>query len=105
VGGALGGATPPPAEDVRQKPGQPVDPAAGEAPGAGAGCAQLAIVIDDVPINYGASTEFDLGSISIEDIETVVFLRPTEAFAQFGFIGERGALLIYTKGNGPTAPK
>jgi hypothetical protein len=104
VGGALGGAAPAPALDARPgKPSAP-DPTGGEAPGAGAGCAQLAIVVDDVPIAYGPSTEFDLGSISIEDIETIVFLRPVEAFAQYGYIAERGALLIYTKGNGPTAP-
>jgi hypothetical protein len=65
-------------------------------------CDPMQLVLDDMPVGVG--TEFAM-SIPLHDVESVIYLRPADAFARFGYIGQRGVLLVYTRGNGPTAPR
>jgi hypothetical protein len=38
-------------------------------------------------------------------VESVFYLRPSEASARFGGVGADGVILIYTRGNGPTVQR
>jgi hypothetical protein len=62
-------------------------------------CNPVQLFLDDMPVGHG--TEF-ASAIPMDDVETVIFLKPTEAFILYGFIADKGALLVYTRGNGPT---
>lgn len=65
-------------------------------------CDPMQVVLDDMAVGQGS--EF-AASIPLQDVESVIYLRPTEAFARYGYVGQRGVLLIYTRGNGPTAQR
>jgi hypothetical protein len=60
-------------------------------------CTPVALFLDDQPVDYQ-----NIEQIPMDVIESVVFLTPTEAFGRYGFIGQTGVLLVYTRGNGPT---
>jgi hypothetical protein len=62
-------------------------------------CNGLQLFLDDLPVGQGM--EFAT-SIPMNTVESVVVLNPTEAFGLYGFMAHRGALLVYTRGNGPT---
>jgi hypothetical protein len=38
----------------------------------------------------------------INDAESVIYLKPSEAMGRYGSLGANGLVLIYTRGNGPT---
>ncbi len=63
-------------------------------------CNDVQLFLDDMVIGEGG--EF-VTAIPMESVESVIFLKPTEAFGLYGFMAQRGALLVYTRGNGPTA--
>ena len=65
-------------------------------------CDPMQLVLDDMPVGFG--TEFAL-SIPLQDVESVIYLRPADAYARYGYIGQRGVILVYTRGNGPTAQR
>ena len=65
-----------------------------------ADCDAVQLVLDDMVVGKGSDF---VTSIPLHDVESVIFLKPTEAFASWGYIGQRGILLVYTRGNGPTA--
>jgi hypothetical protein len=63
----------------------------------GAQCVQL--FLDDMLIGEGMGF---ISSIPMDVVESVIFLKPSEAFSIYGFMADKGALLVYTRGNGPT---
>jgi hypothetical protein len=42
------------------------------------------------------------GMIPVSGLESIIYLKPRDAMMRYGFLGERGVLLVYTRGNGPT---
>jgi hypothetical protein len=65
-------------------------------------CEAVQLVLDDMLVGSGSSFA---SSVPLEDVESVIFLKPTEGFAQYGIIGQKGVLLVYTRGNGPTVQR
>ena len=63
-------------------------------------CEGVAVAIDD-RLMAGQAGEL-LRGISMDQIESITYLRPSEATARFGTAGGNGVILIYTRGNGPT---
>jgi hypothetical protein len=63
-------------------------------------CEGVAVAVDDRLV-VGQAGEF-LKSLSLDQVESVSYLRPAEATARFGTAGGDGVILIYTRGNGPT---
>lgn len=72
-------------------------------PGGPATCASVLVVVDGVTIaNTGSGGRNDfLLSLPPSQIESIEFLGPIQAGARFGSRSGNGALLIYTRGNGP----
>jgi hypothetical protein len=66
-------------------------------------CQGVAVAVDDM-IMAGHAGEF-IKTFPVSQIESVIYLRPTEAAARFGGAGANGVVLIYTRGNGPTAQR
>jgi hypothetical protein len=64
-------------------------------------CDGVKVAVDDM-IMAGQAGEF-IKTFPVSQIESVIYLRPVEATARFGLIGGNGVILIYTRGNGPTA--
>jgi hypothetical protein len=67
-------------------------------------CHPVQLIMDDVMIDQGYAEEL-LASIPVDDLESLIFIKPTEAMATYGERGRRGVLLIYTFGNGPSAQR
>lgn len=65
-------------------------------------CEAVQLVLDDMVVGTGSSFA---ASVPLEDVESVIFLKPTEGFAQYGIVGQKGVLLVYTRGHGPTAQR
>lgn len=63
-------------------------------------CEGVAVAVDDQLI-AGQAGEF-LRGFSLDQVESVFYLRPSEAASRFGTAGGNGVILIYTRGNGPT---
>jgi hypothetical protein len=63
-------------------------------------CEGVAVAVDDRLV-VGQAGEF-LKSLSLDQVESVSYLRPAEATARFGTSGGSGVILVYTRGNGPT---
>jgi hypothetical protein len=63
-------------------------------------CEGVAVAVDDRLV-AGQAGEF-LRTFSLEQVESVFYLRPSEATTRFGTAGANGVILIYTRGNGPT---
>jgi hypothetical protein len=63
----------------------------------------VGVAVDDM-LMAGQAGEF-LKRFPIGDVESVIYLRPTEATARFGGAGANGVILIYTRGNGPTVQR
>jgi hypothetical protein len=63
-------------------------------------CSPVQLMLDDVPIGPDM-----VKSIPLETLESVIFLKPGDASSLYGFLGDRGMLLMYTRGNGPTVPQ
>jgi hypothetical protein len=89
---------------------QPVDPALGE-PGRArplllndpkdVRCGDgVAVALNDMVI--GGNTGEFLRDFPTTDIESIIYLKPTEAAGRYGFLARNGIVLIYTRGNGPT---
>ncbi len=66
----------------------------------GAGCDGVLVVIDGSVVAGGGEM---LQNLTPEDVESVEFLRPTEAGLRYGTLGGKGVLEVYTRGNGPYA--
>lgn len=69
------------------------------------GCDQVLVFVDGVRIGgdeFGFVGEY-LTNLDVDQIESIEFLNPSEATFRFGTEGGEGALLIYTRGNGPFA--
>ncbi|HEX8361233.1 MAG TPA: carboxypeptidase regulatory-like domain-containing protein [Longimicrobium sp.] len=64
-----------------------------------AACNSVQLFLDDMAVGKG--TEFAT-AIPMDNVESVIFMKPTEAFNLYGFMAQNGALLVYTRGNGPT---
>jgi hypothetical protein len=64
-----------------------------------ADCNSVQLFLDDMAVGKG--TEFAT-VIPMDNVESVIFMKPTEAFNLYGFMAQNGALLVYTRGNGPT---
>lgn len=62
-------------------------------------CNSVQLFLDDMAVGKG--TEFAT-VIPMDNVESVIFMKPTEAFNLYGFTAQNGALLVYTRGNGPT---
>ena len=63
-------------------------------------CEGVAVAVDG-RLMAGQAGEL-LRGISMDQIESIFYLRPSEAAARFGTAGGNGVILIYTRGNGPT---
>jgi hypothetical protein len=63
-------------------------------------CLPMQLYVDDMLV--GSGTGF-VEAIPMDNVESVILLKPTEAFQLYGFQAQRGALLVYTRGNGPTS--
>jgi hypothetical protein len=63
-------------------------------------CEGVAVAVDDM-LMAGQAGEF-LRSFPVGQVESVIYLRPTEAASRYGGAGANGVILIYTRGNGPT---
>jgi len=63
-------------------------------------CEGVAVAVDDRLV-AGQTGEF-LRTFSLDQVESVFYLRPSEATTRFGSGGANGVILIYTRGNGPT---
>jgi hypothetical protein len=60
----------------------------------------VAVAVDDVMIG-GNAGEF-LRDFPTTGIESIIYLKPTDAAGRYGFRARNGIILIYTRGNGPT---
>jgi len=69
-----------------------------EAGGRAPGCDSLPVFVDGQPM---MSPELFLGTISPENIESIELVTSTGAVAYLG--AQNGAIVIYTRGNGPWA--
>jgi hypothetical protein len=49
----------------------------------------------------GSAGEF-LRDFPTTGIESIIYLKPTDAAGRYGYRARNGILLIYTRGNGPT---
>jgi hypothetical protein len=78
-------------------PRRPVSPLAWMA----SECHGADVVLDDMLIGVGVG-EF-LRDFPINEIESLIYLKPGDAMGRYGSQGANGLLLIYTRGNGPTA--
>jgi hypothetical protein len=58
------------------------------------------VALDEVLIG-GNAGEF-LRNYPTADIESIIYLKPTDATGRYGLLGQNGVILIYTRGNGPT---
>jgi len=64
-------------------------------------CARgVAVALDDMLIG-GNAAEF-LATFPTTGIESIIYVKPTEAASRYGFLARNGIILIYTRGNGPT---
>lgn len=63
-------------------------------------CEGVAVAVDD-RLMAGQAGEL-LRGLSLNEIESVFYLRPSEAASRFGMQGGNGVILVYTRGNGPT---
>jgi hypothetical protein len=66
----------------------------------GSVCKGAAVALDEVLIG-GSAGEF-LRTFPTTGIESVIYLKPTDATGRYGLAGANGVILIYTRGNGPT---
>ncbi|MFL5385155.1 MAG: carboxypeptidase regulatory-like domain-containing protein [Longimicrobiaceae bacterium] len=60
----------------------------------------VAVALDDMLIG-GNAAEF-LATFPTTGIESIIYVKPTEAASRYGFLARNGIILIYTRGNGPT---
>ena len=58
------------------------------------------VALDEVLIG-GSAGEF-LRNFPTSGIESIIYLKPDDAFGRYGPAGAGGMILIYTRGNGPT---
>jgi hypothetical protein len=66
-------------------------------------CEGVAVAVDD-RLMAGQAGEL-LRGLSLNEIESVFYLRPSEAASRFGMQGGNGVILVYTRGNGPTVQR
>jgi hypothetical protein len=66
----------------------------------GNSCHGAAVAVDEVLIG-GSAGEF-LRSYPTSGIESIIYLKPSDATGRYGLAGGNGVILIYTRGNGPT---
>jgi len=62
---------------------------------------RVAVALDDVLVvaPFGDL----LSSLPLSSIESIIYLKPGDAMGRYGYAARHGILLIYTRGNGPTA--
>jgi hypothetical protein len=60
-------------------------------------CHPVAIILDDQPVGLDMVT-----IIPMDVIESVIYMAPQEGFERYGWLGQYGVILVYTRGNGPT---
>jgi hypothetical protein len=60
----------------------------------------VAVALDDMVIG-GNAAEF-LRDFPIAGIESIIYVKPTDAASRYGYLARNGIILIYTRGNGPT---
>lgn len=82
------------------------------------GCDNMTLIIDDVlvatdlagldntfgePLARGGGSKVGevLATLPSQDIESIEFLKPSEAGTRFGTLAGQGVIVIYTRGNGP----
>jgi protocatechuate 3,4-dioxygenase beta subunit len=63
-------------------------------------CSPVQLMLDDVAVQPDMAK-----AIPLESLESVIFLKASEASSIYGFIGDHGLLLMYTRGHGPTVPQ
>lgn len=63
-------------------------------------CNGTAVAVDEILIG-GSPGEF-LRSFPTTGIESIIYLKPSDASGRYGLAGQNGVILIYTRGNGPT---
>jgi hypothetical protein len=66
----------------------------------GSVCHGAGVALDEVLIG-GSAGEF-LRTFPTTGIESIIYLKPSDAFGRYGSAGSGGMILIYTRGNGPT---
>lgn len=107
VTGGVGSGGPACVQSMQRNVSRPAAP--GDPPGARitGGCDQIAVYVDDVHLtevtSSGATVGNFLASLPVDDIESIEFLKASEAGIRYGNFASQGVLLIYTLGNGPTA--
>jgi hypothetical protein len=69
----------------------------------GSQCHGAAVALDEVLIG-GSAGEF-LRTFPVSAIESIIYLKPTDASGRYGLLGQNGVILIYTRGNGPTVSR
>ncbi|MFL5539421.1 MAG: carboxypeptidase regulatory-like domain-containing protein [Longimicrobiaceae bacterium] len=62
---------------------------------------RIAVAVDDVVI--GGPVGELLASLPLSSIESIIYLKPTDGAGRYGYAARNGILLVYTRGNGPTA--
>ncbi|MFL5542011.1 MAG: carboxypeptidase regulatory-like domain-containing protein [Longimicrobiaceae bacterium] len=81
-------------EPAPVRPKRVIDPTHSE-------CARgVAVAVDDMVIG-GNAAEF-LRDFPTTGIESIIYVKPTEAASRYGYLARNGLILIYTRGNGPT---
>jgi hypothetical protein len=60
----------------------------------------VAVAVDDMLIG-GNAAEF-LRDFPTSGIESIIYVKPTDAASRYGYLARNGIILIYTRGNGPT---
>ena len=69
----------------------------------GDSCDGAAVAVDEILVG-GNAGEF-LRTYPTTDIESIIYLRPSDASGRYGLLGQNGVVLIYTRGNGPTVQR
>lgn len=65
-------------------------------------CEMVMLVLDDIPMGDPGML---FRSMAVNQIESIEYMRGGEAGARYGTGSANGVVRIYTRGNGPTAPK
>ena len=65
-------------------------------------CRAVEVYVDDAPVPDGGQF---VRNMALSEIESIEYLSSAEAGARFAGGAGRGVLLVYTRGNGPRAPR
>jgi hypothetical protein len=69
----------------------------------GDSCHGVAVAVDEILVG-GNAGEF-IRTFPTTNIESIIYLKPTDATGRYGLLGQNGVILIYTRGNGPTVSR